>query len=906
MNKLYLSLLISLLINHLDCKSQTIGGGEVYYELLSPKKYLVKAIVYRQCSDASLNGIDGYVESDSFKTSMNLKRISISKPTDTCGNPCNNTNAQGNPGYEKHVFIDTVDFTKAPYTKYVNAGNCKIYFSIDQNLRDTNINTIVPGKFYINAMTNICQNITVNHTPEFYSEPYLLACCNQPFIYNAGVIDTAENDSLFFSLEPPLSDNFTPLQYNGNLYSKIPMTPYCPPSPGVVNCRALPNAKPPRGFYFDPETGDINFTPIKCDEFGVIKILVNEFRKDSANKFILIGQVSREMMIQVKVCPDNNPPYFTGNNKYAVCEGNKICFTIGTKDDPFLPKQTKLDTISLSWNKGIMAGTFTIKDSTAREKEALFCWQTKIGDARPNVYSFSATVKDNNCPYPGISTRGYNITVKPKAQSKRTYTQFDCGWLKMEAKPLDSLKQMLSNYVYSFSIRDSSNSGTPLYFTYKQLDSFKFKRGGKYIIEHYVNNKQYNCPTSYLDTVIINALDVEIAIAQDTLICQNDSVQFQALNLTSNPSSIKWFDSEISALAVDSGLIYKSKLKGLKKTIRVDVIHNNCFSSDSVKVYSRGAFETDPSGHLFNYCSINIDTIRIKQIKGTAPFTIEWYKDNQFAGSDSSLEINIVNNTKIKLKITDSTNCSAEDTMLINIIPTPKIGMLDTSICINDTALILSKVDNSNIYFDYYWELEGQASAQKGENFNLIIKDTVILKLRINTRGACESEKSITITPLPLPDFEILSDTIFNKLDFIKMSLDKQFSSYNWSNGTQTINNDFWAYTLGNPGYYTIWCEVEDSNACSHREEIVIRTDGRTTVTDFEKAIIRLYPNPVENYLTIETNNLYPYDLIGVDGKTVLTGELQIGRNQINLEKLSPGIYFIKIDHQVFIINKTQ
>ena len=50
--------------------------------------------------------------------------------------------------------------------------------------------------------------------------------------------------------------------------------------------KAFGNAKPPRGFYFDKETGDIIFTPTKCDEVGVIVIQVTEWRKDSTKKWI--------------------------------------------------------------------------------------------------------------------------------------------------------------------------------------------------------------------------------------------------------------------------------------------------------------------------------------------------------------------------------------------------------------------------------------------------------------------------------------------------------------------------------------------------------------------------------------------------------------------------------------------
>ena len=906
MKKIQLLIFLVICLSSINGISQTIGAGEITYHQYARYKYKVTAIVYRQCSNAALNSLTGYVESDSFKTLMNFKRVSISKTGDTCGNPCNSANAPSNAGYEKHVFEDTIDFTKAPYTKYVKAGNCNIYFSIHQYLRDTSITTIVPDIFYLNAMVNICQNISNNHSPVFNTAPDLIACCNQPFLYNAGVNDKLDKDSLAFSLEAPLNNYNSTIAYTGNFTSKIPMTPYCPPNPGVINCRALPSAKPPRGFYFDAETGDIIFTPVLCTEYGVIKTQVREYRKDSTNKYVLIGHTSREMMLQVKVCPDNNPPYFTSNNKYAVCEGNKICFTVVSKDDPFLPKQTKPDTIVLSWNQGIPEGVFKITDTTAREKEAQFCWQTKIGDARPNVYTFTALAKDNNCPYPGTSARGYTIMVKPKARSKRTYTKGNCGWLKVEAYPLDTINQNIKNNVYQFHIRNSTNSGVPYYSSYKRVDSVKFKQGGTYIIEHSINNIQYNCPTTYYDTVTIDTKDIEIAFSQDTLVCQNDSVTLQPINGNFSSNSIRWYDNEIGVLPVDSGLVYTSKIHGLKKTIRIEMRdNNNCNSADSVTLYSRGAFETDPDGRLFSYCTQTIDTIRIKQIKGTAPFTIEWYKDNQFAGSDSALALNILNNTKIRLKISDNTNCSAEDTILITTIQTPIIGMSDTAICLNDTARILSKVNPSNVPFNYYWILDGQLSFQNGENFDLVVNDTHQLKLKINTSGACESEKTIDIFPLPLPNFTIIGDTVFNKANYIVLSASKVFNAYKWSNGANTKDNGFWAYTLGAPGVYNQALEVTDSNGCKSVETHGFRTNGLTGIDKAALSNIVIHPNPFTESISIESKEDGTYSILNTEGKIVAEGLLTEGKQSIQLKYLSAGIYYLQINGQKYPIIKS-
>jgi hypothetical protein len=109
--------------------AQTIAGGEIYYELISSKKYLVTAHVYRPCSSNPLNSLSGFVIADTFKIPINFKRTQIQKINDTCGNPCNIQNTKSKAGYERHTFIDTVDLNKSPYDSIVKAGLCLVKFA---------------------------------------------------------------------------------------------------------------------------------------------------------------------------------------------------------------------------------------------------------------------------------------------------------------------------------------------------------------------------------------------------------------------------------------------------------------------------------------------------------------------------------------------------------------------------------------------------------------------------------------------------------------------------------------------------------------------------------------------------------------------------------------------------------
>jgi hypothetical protein len=563
--KIWILTLLSVLFFQ-NLNASHVLGGDIKYIHISPNKYKVVFKLYRECTGVplglnqirfGLSTADGNVDATIIVNRTSIRDISLVCKKDTL--PCKPNNTTTNSGTEEHVFEGLVDFTQSPYSS-IKSSSCKVLFYFSVCCRTGAVTTMSPGNFYLDAMVDLCAVKNIGNTsPVFKTLPRRNLCCYTPFYYNNGAIELAEGDSLSFELSAPLRGLNDPEMYTGSFDQSIPVTPYCPPSPGVINCKALPSAKPPRGFYFDKETGDIAFTPIKCDEASVITFKINEWRKDSAGIWQLIGYVKRESTWIVQQCSDNNPPYFTGNNKYSVCEGNKLCFTIGSKDDPFLPKQTVLDTISLIWDSAIGSATFRIVDPSAREKEAQFCWQTNIGDARPNVYRFTAIANDNFCGAVGQASKTYIISVRPKSADKLVYKKLFKGGLEIFASPLNGSSG--TSNTYKNIIRDSSNSGTPLYNSYnKQRDTFVFTKPGKYILEHEINNPPYNCPTFYYDTITVTADDLT-GIVNYRKIDLNVYPNPSNGQISFNSSSIDVSEAFIKVYSVDGKLVAEKQLQ---------------------------------------------------------------------------------------------------------------------------------------------------------------------------------------------------------------------------------------------------------------------------------------------------------------------------------------------------------
>jgi uncharacterized repeat protein (TIGR01451 family) len=391
-------------------------GGEITYQWLGGKKYEVTYRVYRDCRGIPFNTPIIMMRNGSGGDTMgiNYTRVSIEDITPVCDKvsaPCNPTNQSvGEPGVELHTFKSTIDFDISPYKSYVDNGVCEVRISLEQCCRNAAITTITPGNFYMESMLNICTSGFRNSSPQFTAIGNLILICNQPFVYNIGAFDYEDYDSLTYELVNPLNSWNSNESFYGNFNMNLPMTPYCPPNPGVLNCRPVTTAKPPRGFYFNTENGDLILTPTKCDEVSVISIKVTEYRKDSTGTWRKIGFVTRDVQFAVKsdVNYKNLLPETKVNGLYKFRTGKRQCIDIETKDTVMsgYSSGNPGDTTSIRILNLPSGAEYSYTDSNAASKTGRFCW-TIHDSVYLQLQNNSKTiplvleVKDNYCPTPG-------------------------------------------------------------------------------------------------------------------------------------------------------------------------------------------------------------------------------------------------------------------------------------------------------------------------------------------------------------------------------------------------------------------------------------------------------------------------------------------------------------------------
>jgi gliding motility-associated-like protein len=698
-------------------------GADMSYRCLGNGKYKITAKIYRDCRGISFNnpsfqafaGLNGGNGCGSYN--LSITRTSIRDVTPRCSSaskPCNPTNSNfTGEGIEEHTYETTVDFNASPLNNFVNKSTCcEVTFAIGQCCRNGAITTgPANNDFWSTCMINICniQKTTkkCNSSPSLSNEPVGFLCCNQAYYFNNGAIDTTDFDSFGYKLVAGINSlPNTSVNYSSPFSPRYPMTPYCIP-PGKVDCAPNPSTKPPRGFWLDTASGDIIFTPTKCDEVGIVVIEITEFRKDSATgKWLVIGKTRRDMQLIVKDdCGYNKSPTIEGITAHKVCEGDKICFTIEGRDETFAPYQTVPDTVQMKWNRGIPGATFTILNPKDREKKAEFCWQTKVGQASEVSYSFTVTATDDHCPKPSQAIRGFKVKVNPRAFSTRKYTPLKCGRFAWEATVPAGFKGIPT---YRWSLRDSLG-GREIYYSSKRTDTIKYTYGGKYIMVHTVNNSD-NCPTIYRDTIILPDPPTAILATKDTFACFRTTMTLQPLILFAKAPYRYYWTRPTSHISGDTNLTLVIPNIDRDSTVIVRITDGDgCKFYDTATIYKKPLPVVDlgPNKRICTYDVATFDA---------------GHSDTVYYNWNSGDTTRIINkNLKgtYIVTITDTTwLCKQKDTVELFVNDTVvSIAGPDKSICHQDTMLIAAQHRPVNLSAVYRWT-NTTTNTPLGSNFS--------------------------------------------------------------------------------------------------------------------------------------------------------------------------------------------
>lgn len=575
------------------------SGGEITYKSLGNNQYLVRIGVYRDCRGIAFSsnavtvnwfaGSGGNTSCGQGTLSgfVRTSIINVSTYSTSGTNPCNPINTYGTgEGIELHIWEDTIDLSKSPFAAVLANTSCtELYIGASMCCRQGAITTGPANQdFHVYTVIyprNIvkCTN-QINNSPVFGRYYPQFLCCNTAQYLATGAMDTLDMDSLSFAVVPATSSiPNNSVTYNSPFSYQYPLTVKCG-NPSVINCTPQPGTNPPSGFYLNAKTGDLIFTPVKCDEMAVMAIEVSEWRRDVNGAMQLIAKTRRDINLVMKDnCGFNNSPVISGIFAAKVIAGDKICLSFQLEDKPFTPYQTTTDSILVNWQGENPNPVWTLNRDTANDGKAKleFCWQTKTSDFSAYAKKFNIQVSDNHDPKPQISTRTFEVLVQERDSAFINTAVQPCAGMKLTA----SLKKgKPSQATWKWDVFDTL-SGKKVFSSLTQSAIVSYLPKGTYKAILTVDHQVYGYSPA-IAFFSITADMPEVSMGTDVSVCQYKYHQISATSSAmKSPVTYRWILNGME----DSSITGNTYNLLISDTISVRLIakdDDGCVASDTL------------------------------------------------------------------------------------------------------------------------------------------------------------------------------------------------------------------------------------------------------------------------------------------------------------------------------------
>jgi len=249
------------------------------------------------------------------------------------------------------------------------------------------------------------------------------------------------------------------------------------------------------------------------------------------------------------------------------------------------------------------------------------------------------------------------------------------------------------------------------------------------------------------------------------------------------------------------------------------------------------------------------------------------------------------------------------------------IEMVNDAQCQGDTIKIVANPENQGNNPEYNWYINDQKSYQSSDTLtgtNFSDEDEIYCVLE-SSQGCAENNPAesntivLTMDPLPEKPTKIVGNTIMCTTvpNSEYTTSGSGFSdSYQWRMNPEEAADSIKClddkcqqirveWNTEWEGTAFLWvqgvndCGTGQYNSSPHK---IIR-DYCTNVSDLSENGWKLYPNPVDEILYIENEQLelIQWELISVSGKVLKNGSLNEGEASINLKPHNSGIYFLRI-----------
>lgn len=399
--RLRCSLLVALLAAAIQVSADHLAGGSVTYECLGGNFYRITLTMYRDCL-----GTEVVPQSLSFSndcgvnfTVSNIVHDEEVFVAPVCADQAGNSTCDDGPlfGMKKYVFHRELFLSPC--------SGWRIFWSVC--CRPTVINANGNAGLYIVAELDNTGG-ACNNSPYFTDHMPPLVCAGQAMHHDPMVVE-ADGDSLVFSLvdaryAAPVPQ---PIFYQIPWFGAIPFT----------------------DLTIDPITGRISYLP-SVQGSVVVVVQVDEYQPGGAWK----GSVLRDYNFTTTPC-DNNVPainagtitsvvgdgVLTGSRSAALCSGGTGCMQMVFTD------VNSTQALEVSSNVELVLPGAELTLSGTNPVVATICWDALA--MPPGTRHFGIKVLDDACPYRGLQTYTYTMTIHPTPEPFAGGSALTCSQL---------------------------------------------------------------------------------------------------------------------------------------------------------------------------------------------------------------------------------------------------------------------------------------------------------------------------------------------------------------------------------------------------------------------------------------------------------------------------------------------
>ena len=466
-------------------------GGEIYYQYLGSSIYRVYFVFYTNCGPADENGgawykgynaggmsiTDGKTTIYSTKwTNSGLSYYNTGIPASQCTQcpvgPSGTSSCSFPYGFEFHSYYTDMNVS--------GFSGCKLTISYSGGIRYPTIG-ILTGTFevYVSTTLNRCNG---DHSSPVFQEPAVMLVNKGKLVdLYQSVAPATNNDSIYYHLVPPLLNLAGPVTYRPGYAYNYPL----------AYSGSIPDDAKPNGFHYDPNSGELYFTPEKTD-VSEMSVEADEYAKDKSGNWYLAGNTVRTNVITCDTFnTTKNKPTFIGvqgstGDTLTICAGNTVSFRIRAYDQNNANDSLTLSAVNQTGGDLIF--------SSGTSPVATFSWTPTNADVSTKPYQVIITANDNATPINDVIQTAVYIFVKDSIPNVVISAQ-DSGCGRYNFMANVRLPEGLKYQWYADGMPISNDSSVV----------YTFPANGIHIADFRVTNA-IGCTWDFYDTVNIKVL----------------------------------------------------------------------------------------------------------------------------------------------------------------------------------------------------------------------------------------------------------------------------------------------------------------------------------------------------------------------------------------------------------------